>query len=230
MSMAIGSPQRERERGADLGAGASSSRVVLDDELLFDSGFHLMPLGQAHHGALQRGRVERQPVGHGAARHQCWAFSSTSILRLRSRTSTTSPGRSCADAMLSARPFTLKWRWLTSWRASRRELRQSEAVDDVVEAPLELLQQDGTGHALARSRPARSSAGTASRARHRCGAPSAWREAGCRSRSACGAAPGRADRAADRCACRRRSSVSALGALEVELGALTAAETADGTA
>ena len=50
--------------------------------------------------------------------------------------------------MFSARPFTLKWRWLTSWRASRRELAEPEPVDDVVEPALELLEQHRAGDAL----------------------------------------------------------------------------------
>ena len=42
-------------------------------------------------------------------------------------------------------PLTAKWPWRTSSRACGREVRQPQAVDDVVEAPLEQLEEHLAG-------------------------------------------------------------------------------------
>ena len=47
------------------------------------------------------------------------------------------------------RPSTSTWPWRTSWRAWAREAAKPEAVDDVVEPPLEHHQQVLAGDALA---------------------------------------------------------------------------------
>ena len=50
-----------------------------------------------------------------------WVLSIGWAFRDFSRTATTSPGRTWYEGMFTVRPLTLKWRWLTSWRASGRE-------------------------------------------------------------------------------------------------------------
>ena len=62
---------------------------------------------------------------------------------------TTSPDFSEYDGMSTFLPLTRKWPWRTSWRACGARGREAHAVDGVVEAALEQLQQRLAGDAAA---------------------------------------------------------------------------------
>jgi hypothetical protein len=83
-------------------------------------------------------------------------------------TSTTSYCVTWKEGMLTFLPLTRKWPCETIWRAWRRGAGgEAGAVDHVVQAALEELQQVVTGLAGSDGSPRRSSGGTASRARRR---------------------------------------------------------------
>ena len=67
--------------------------------------------------------------------------------RRDSRTSTRSPGLSWYDAMLVGRPLTAKWPWVDELAGLGPRGREAEPVDDVVEPHLERSEQGLAGHA-----------------------------------------------------------------------------------
>jgi hypothetical protein len=71
---------------------------------------------------------------------------------LRAWTPITSPGFTWYDGMSTLRPLTVKWPWRASWRACARDGRQAEAVEHVVQAALQQLEQRLAGDA---ARPVR---------------------------------------------------------------------------
>ena len=113
--------------------------------------------------------------------------SKTGDFMLRSPIVITSPGFTMYDGMLTMRPFTRKWRCVTSWRACARLVGQVQAVDDVVETALEQLQERACRSVPERAPLRGSSSRTASRARRSSGASSASRAADGRTRRSSGA-------------------------------------------
>jgi hypothetical protein len=64
------------------------------------------------------------------------------------RSITTSPARRSIDGMLALRPFTVKWPWRTSWRASARDVAKPSRYTTLSSRPLEQHEQVLAGAAL----------------------------------------------------------------------------------
>ena len=173
--------------------------VELDDELLAHGHVDLLAQREVAHGGLESPVATSSHIGTARSIVSRLWRSTIMFCGLRARSRRRRPCLTWYDGIVTRLPFTSTWPWRTNWRAWLRLAAKLGAEHDVVEAQLEHPQQVLAGDAAPGGWPPRRGCGTASRARRRCGGPSASRGAGACTRSR-GCGPGRADPAGTACA------------------------------